>query len=122
MKVSVEINGATASLDSLLGMRRWLEDEPELRGRVDVVPGRPEPGTMTGGAVEQLVMMLGSVGALAVARSIPLWIKQQRSHLEVTITREGGRTVTVRADQVANAEALIREALSEPADDQPPES
>ncbi|MFF4490023.1 hypothetical protein ACFY0F_26610 [Streptomyces sp. NPDC001544] len=109
MDIAIRVRDGAGD-DVLAGLKAWLEDEPELRGRVRLVPTAPEPGAM-GGAFDQLVVMLGSGGALALARSLPVWLRQRRSSVDITMSRPDGSIVEIRADQARDADALIREAL-----------
>ncbi|MER6571371.1 hypothetical protein ABT288_35605 [Streptomyces sp. NPDC001093] len=104
--ISVQSGGA----DGLTSLKEWLEYEPELRGRVQLSPAVPANGDM-GAAFDQLVVMLGSGSALALARSLPIWLRQRRSTVEITLTRPDGSSVEIKADQAQHADALIREAL-----------
>ncbi|MFI1728777.1 hypothetical protein ACH40E_05955 [Streptomyces acidicola] len=90
---------------------RWLQDEPELRGRVSAASAAPRPGQMSGGALETILVSLGSAGVGALARSLPIWLRQQRSKVEIEVSDGSGRSVRVSTDNRKDVEPLIREVL-----------
>jgi hypothetical protein len=51
LEIAVGVGGGT---EELAGLKEWLEHEPELRGRVRLVPAAPPNGVM-GGAFDHLV-------------------------------------------------------------------
>jgi hypothetical protein len=116
VRISVSAaGGGEAAPEALRGLESWLRDEPELRGRVKAVRGAPQPGEMSGGLVEALAVTLGSGVSAALVRSLPIWLKQQRSRVEIQVKNGNGDTVRVKADNVrsGDAEELIRKALGE---------
>ena len=82
-------------------LRAWLLDEPELRGRISPLRSAPDPGHMSGGVLEALVVASGSGVVGVLARSLPIWLRQQRSE-------------RIKASNVRNIEALIQETLDQP--------
>ncbi|MGW7381824.1 effector-associated constant component EACC1 [Streptomyces sp. NPDC054794] len=95
-------------------LRAWLLDEPELRGRISPLRSAPDPGHMSGGVLEALVVATGSGVVGVLARSLPIWLRQQRSDVEIEISRESGDSVRIKASNVRNIEALIQETLDQP--------
>jgi hypothetical protein len=111
---------AADEVEALHALESWLRDEPELRGRVSPVRAATRAGEMSGGLVEALAVTLGSGVSAALVRSLPIWLKQQRSHVDIQLKRRDGQTVRVKADNVrsGDAEELIRRALDDtPAQD-----
>lgn len=63
--------------EHLRSLADWLNNEDQLRGRVQPVRSAPEPGKM-GGVVELLAIVLGSGGAGAVlVQSICAWLTRR---------------------------------------------
>ncbi|MGY0059853.1 effector-associated constant component EACC1 [Streptomyces sp. LZ34] len=117
LRIGLRASGesAEASLDTWLErLREWLRNEPELRGRVTPLRSRPGSEEMSGGVVEALVLAVGSGTVGVLARSLPIWLKQQRSQVEIEISSADGEKVRVKADNIQDAESLIRRALGEP--------
>jgi hypothetical protein len=75
------------STDQLRDLRRWLGEEPELRGRVVSLSRRPEEhelGTLT----EALQITLGSGGVVAtVAAVVIAWLRTRPAEITVRISR-----------------------------------
>ncbi|UUU36592.1 hypothetical protein JIX56_46045 [Streptomyces sp. CA-210063] len=96
--------------DELRSLLAWLRQEDALRGRV-----RPEntpvgQGEM-GGALDALVVAVGSGVVTALAGALAAWIPHRRAELRITVTTESGRTVEVdgkRVDVPALVEILER--------------
>ncbi|MFJ3081679.1 hypothetical protein ACIPJG_18235 [Streptomyces halstedii] len=115
-EVRITVNGDTAAEESLLD---WLRKEPTLRGRVFRVTSPPQPGTL--GSLSELVVesvVTGTIGTLTglLGQLLSTWLGQRHSqgiaHTSVTLTTEDGRNVTVMSSQAAEAERLLRVALS----------
>ncbi|MFD5092783.1 hypothetical protein ACFWMR_19435 [Amycolatopsis thailandensis] len=99
--------------DELRELMRWLSTEDELRGRLTLAGAAPVPGAM-GNPADRLVVTLGVGAAAVLARSLAIWLHQRRSVITVEIaTTEGrGRSVTVTAHRMSDAESLIKNALT----------
>ncbi|MGW6688704.1 effector-associated constant component EACC1 [Streptomyces sp. NPDC054961] len=115
MDVRIEVRSAERNLDVPLleRLREWLGNEVELRGRIKLVLGPQDPEHMGSGALEGLLLSLGSGAAGALARSLPLWIRQQRSGVEIELTSSAGDKVRLKADNVRDAESLIYRTLDD---------
>jgi hypothetical protein len=102
-----------AAADVMLTLESWLRDEPELRGRVRPLRAAPRAGEMSGGLVEALAVTLSTGVSAALVRSLPVWLRQRRSRVEIVLKKDGGETVRVTADNLrhGDAEELIRKAL-----------
>ncbi|MEU6063707.1 MULTISPECIES: effector-associated constant component EACC1 [Streptomyces] len=104
----------TDDLAVLERLREWLLHEPELRGRVRLRRAAPESGHMSGGVLEALVVATGSGVVGVLARSVPIWLRQQRSDVEIEIAREPGGSVRIKASNVRDVESLIQRTLDQP--------
>ncbi|MEU4504178.1 hypothetical protein [Streptomyces sp. NPDC024089] len=107
LTVSVE-DGDSGGLHDL---RRWLSDEPELRGRIRGQTASPLPSDAMGLGAEALLAVVGPGGVAAVfAGALVAWVQSRRGDQTVTITRPDGATVTVSATRVRgmNAEQNAR--------------
>ncbi|MGP3969668.1 effector-associated constant component EACC1 [Streptomyces sp. 6N223] len=108
------VRGAAGeAADAMLALESWLRDEPELRGRVRPLRAAPRAGEMSGGLVEALAVTLATGVSAALVRSLPIWLKQRRSRVEIVLKKDSGETIRVTADNVrrGDAEELIRKAL-----------
>ncbi|MGW1562776.1 effector-associated constant component EACC1 [Streptomyces sp. NPDC002144] len=91
----------------LVSLRDWLAAEDALRGRVELLARRPQPGQM-GAALDVLAVALGSGGAGAVlARSLSTWLVQRRADVTVRMSRGDGREVTVEVYRTSDEQAVI---------------
>ncbi|BCJ74669.1 hypothetical protein CS0771_42130 [Catellatospora sp. IY07-71] len=112
MEVRMTVDGPT---ENLLILRDWLQNEPELRGRVAVADLPSAEGTM--GVTAELVIQAAAVVVsggtlwLALSRSLASWLTQRRSDVTVKVTTSDGREVAVDAKRVADPERLLREVL-----------
>ncbi|MGW3209183.1 effector-associated constant component EACC1 [Streptomyces sp. NPDC001135] len=95
-------------------LHAWLLDEPELRGKVRTVRAAPDPGHMGGGVLEGLVVATGSGVVGVLARSLPIWLRQQRSDVEIEISRQAGDSVRIKASNIRDVESLIHKTLDQP--------
>ncbi|MGW3964437.1 effector-associated constant component EACC1 [Amycolatopsis sp. NPDC005003] len=101
------------SRDRLRPLLTWLRAENELRGRLELTGAAPAPDEM-GAVADVLTVALGGGGAAAVlARSLSVWLRQQRSDttIEITTDGDGARSVKVTAQRVEDAEAVIKSVL-----------
>ncbi|MFH8470629.1 hypothetical protein [Streptomyces sp. NPDC017991] len=103
-------NAPTTDEDLSL-LRRGLVAEPELRGRVSLIPRVPEKGQM-GSGIELLAIAISSSGAVtALVRSLPALLKARRAAATVELTLPDGRSVKVTADSADDARTLLDTAL-----------
>ncbi|MEU2062413.1 hypothetical protein [Streptomyces sp. NPDC013455] len=82
-------------------LHRWLQRQPELRGRlVRQSATAPPPGTM--GASGELVTLLLAPGGLtaALAAAVVAWLQNRRGDQVVTITLPDQTQVTVSSTKV----------------------
>ena len=116
IRVSGSRSGAVDEVGELAALLEWLRGERGLAGAIREVRVPPDPGEL-GGAVEALVVALGSGGAAGtLATSLFGWLRTRRPHLKVTVTK-GKNSITVEVGQVRDGDVLplLREVL-EPKD------
>lgn len=99
-----------ASPETLRDLYAWLSREDELRGRVRLRSGRPEPDEM-GAVADVIVAVVAGGGLTALGRSLTVWLRQLRSDVTIEITGPDGRTARVDAKRVRDAETLIHGVL-----------
>ncbi|MEU9763610.1 hypothetical protein [Streptomyces sp. NPDC047985] len=96
---------------ALRELRRWLSEEPELRGRIRAhTPGPLRPDTM-GLETDALLALLAPGGVAAVfAGALVAWVQTRRGDQTITVTRPDGTTVTVSTTRLKglNAEQNAR--------------
>jgi hypothetical protein len=105
----------------LRSLHRWLGNEDDLRGRVELRNRPIAPGEM-GGVADVLAVALSAGGAGTVllrslARSVSTWLAQSRADVSVTVTTTGDtREVKVDVQRARDPEAVLRgiEELLEP--------
>ncbi|MEV4399209.1 hypothetical protein [Nonomuraea sp. NPDC049607] len=100
--------------DLLRDLRRWLVEEPELRGRVAVVERDPEPGAL-GPVTDALQVILGAGGALAtLATVLVAWLRGRNGEITVTLSRgDGQASVAVTAKGVKDLDMAAARALTD---------
>lgn len=74
---AIRIDSADGSDEDLRHLARWLRDEDDLRGRVDLVAAPIRPGEM-GGALETVSVMVTSGTASVLVRSLFTWLARRR--------------------------------------------
>lgn len=116
VRIGVRADGGDdAAVEELRALESWLRDEPTLRGRIAQQRSTPRAGEMSGGLVEALVLTLGTGASAALVRTLPVWLRQRRSRVEIELRRGRGQGVVIKADNLrrGDAEELIRRALAE---------
>ncbi|MEU4743460.1 hypothetical protein AB0G02_23760 [Actinosynnema sp. NPDC023658] len=96
MDVLIAVSGGD-EVDELADIWSWLRTQRELAGAVRGI--RSEPGeTDLGGAVDVLVVALGTGGAGAVlAQSLTAWLRTRKPSISITVkTKSGTTTVDAR--------------------------
>ncbi|MEU5683111.1 effector-associated constant component EACC1 [Streptomyces venezuelae] len=113
MSVLIEVAGPAGSDTALVrDLHAWLQREDDLRGRVRLAGGTPEPGQM--GTVSELVLTTVSSGTVAaLVASAQLWIKQRRANLSIVVRHPDGKEVEIDAEQISGAEEFIRTVLGD---------
>ncbi|MGW3352931.1 effector-associated constant component EACC1 [Nonomuraea rubra] len=115
VRIAVSGPGSAAAVESLWA---WLPQEPGLRGRVRL-SRVPLPGSAMGAALEFLIATSATGVLTVLARSLSLWIGQQRTEVTIEVNSPDGRQVSLTATKItpADAESLLRHALTlEPAE------
>jgi hypothetical protein len=93
----------------LRALHTWLRREDEFRGRV-ALRNRPIEDGQMGGALDFLIILVGSGTGVTLARSLSTWLTQNRADVKVTIAIDDkGRKVTVDARRAKDVPELIRE-------------
>lgn len=100
MEVEIRVPGGQGAgideIGELADLLEWLRSEPGLAGAVREIQRPPVPGEL-GGAVEVLVVALGSGGvAGTLATSLFGWLRSKRSSLKVKITKNS-RSLDINA-------------------------
>ncbi|MDQ3789503.1 MAG: hypothetical protein M3422_19945 [Actinomycetota bacterium] len=111
LPLSIRVCAGDDPAGELLSLRDWLLREDELRGRVSLSSEIPGPDEMGALADALLIGVGGGLGVLA--RSLPIWLAQRRSDVEIEIEDPGGRQVRLNATRVADAEKLLKEVLGD---------
>ncbi|MFD5286576.1 effector-associated constant component EACC1 [Streptomyces rubrogriseus] len=111
LKLLDAADGVVTGGADLAALRRQLNMEPDLRGRVRLESGPPAAGQM-GTGIELLAVAIGSSGAItALIRSLPALLKARRSAASVELSLPDGRNVKVTADSADDAHTLLNAAL-----------
>jgi hypothetical protein len=93
--------------DPLEDLSDWLIAERELRGAVTYDSAAPKAGEM-GAIAEALIVAVGSGGALTVlARTLGVWLSQQRSNVKLSIRRPDGASITLEATNLQDPQSVI---------------
>jgi len=95
----------------LRSLTHWLEREDELRGTFEV-ESRPVGADEMGVLSDTLVVAVGGGGAVTVlANSLSVWLRQRRSDVRIEVTSASGTKVSVTAERVEDAAAVIETVL-----------
>jgi hypothetical protein len=107
--VAIRLDDADDSDDELRQLARWLRDEEELRGRVDLELAPIQQDHM-GGMAQAVVVVLTSGTASALVTSLFNWLAHRRDVDKVTVSVEPGPTgkVEVTCGSPDDAERLLR--------------
>ncbi|WP_030398398.1 effector-associated constant component EACC1 [Kitasatospora purpeofusca] len=85
-----------------------LRAEDELRGRVALRGTGPAAGEMNAGVVQLVTVALASGGAGTVlVRVVADWLRGQRSHLVIKVSRAEHETYELELDNVKDAGVLL---------------
>ncbi|MEU8076708.1 hypothetical protein AB0B31_14785 [Catellatospora citrea] len=103
----IAVDGSRADATALWD---WLRAEPGLRGRVQLVDGPAEPGTMGHGTLELVVVLAATVvGPLSIA--LRTWLVQRTTKATVKVPGPAGPIeVTLIGTQVT--EELLRDLIA----------
>jgi hypothetical protein len=112
MRILITVQGDdTGGVDHL---RRWLSDEPDLRGRVHREAGAVPPSGAMGSVADALVALLEPGGVAAVfAGAVVAWTQSRRGDQTITITRADGTEITISSTQVKGLDARQTAELAE---------
>ncbi|MGW4639273.1 effector-associated constant component EACC1 [Sphaerisporangium sp. NPDC004334] len=109
MEAQVRVTGGSSVADTA-SLYEWLRSDRTLAGAVRAV-SRPPAEEEMGGAVDMLVVALGSGGVgVALAQALPAWLQSRRTDVTVTVT-SGDKSVTLEAKRIKDAE--LRPVLEE---------
>lgn len=109
MDARIWINDRPA--EDLAGLGEWLNDEDELRGRVQTVHG-PIGETELGAVTDLLTVGLGGGGAGTVlASSLKSWLLARRTAASLTV-EYAGRSVTLDVQTAAEVMPLLERILN----------
>ncbi len=93
------------SADEMRSLREWLLAEEELRGRVRLEEGAPEPGTM-GTLSDVLTLTLAPGGLAAVfTGAFIAWIRHRTGSADYRLIRRDGSVIEVSAQRVRGLDA-----------------
>ncbi len=105
----IRIEPADQSDEELRQLARWLRDEDELRGKVDLSGAPITPGHM-GGTAEMVTVIVTSGTATALVTSLFTWLGRRRESTKVTVTVESasGDRIDLSCASPADADNLLR--------------
>jgi hypothetical protein len=112
MELRFALDGDVTQED-LRQLARFLSQEPELRGMVDLIDAPAEEGQM-GSIIDLLQVTVASGGAVAVlASSITAWLQSRGSDIKVSVSGSEGRSIKIdgrrlRSAKLADVDALVR--------------
>lgn len=113
MELAITVAGVDTD-DDLRSLYRWLADDDGLRGRVRLVDGPPEPGTM--GSVPELIEVVltqGGIGA-AVAGTVVAWLRHRTKDVVCKVKTADGGSVELSAKRVRTADlAALQELVTD---------
>jgi hypothetical protein len=101
----IQIDSPDGSDEELRRLIRWLRDEDDLRGKVEVVSEPLHEGHM-GGLVELVSVVLTSTTASALVPSLFDWLARRRENGAVSVVVDGER-IEINAGSTSDAERLL---------------
>lgn len=114
VRVSLDARGGEGSAEDLRSLRRWLTDEPGLRGRVSAVHQPPAAGTL-GPTLEAILVALSPESVASVlAVALVSWLHRRREKTTaqhgttLRVTRADGGSFELRADGLSAAELRVQ--------------
>jgi hypothetical protein len=95
--------------EELRSLARWLRDEDEFRGRVELVDTPVAPGEM-GAELDAVVTVVTSGTASLFITSVFAWLERRRtaSKIRLKVRTENGATVELICGSAADAEVVLR--------------
>jgi hypothetical protein len=94
----------------LAALAKWMNDEDELRGRVQIVRA-PISGTELGSLPELLTVALGAGGAgSALVTSLRTWLSTRRTSATITV-ESGERSISLNIQTVGDVAPLLEQIL-----------
>lgn len=113
MELAITVAGMDTD-DDLRSLYRWLADDDGLRGRVRLVDGPPEPGTM-GSVPELIAVVLTQSGiAAAVAGTVVAWLRHRTKDVVCKVKKADGSLVELSAKRVRTADlAALQELVAD---------
>ncbi|MGW4643359.1 effector-associated constant component EACC1 [Sphaerisporangium sp. NPDC004334] len=95
MDVQIAVTGE----ESVDALRRWLDEDSDLLGKVRNQGTPPGPGQL--GTLEVLVAAVGQGGiATALASALVAWLRRRVGDVEITVRRPDGGEITLTARNV----------------------
>lgn len=106
LAVTLATAGADAAGDDgAAALAAWLEADDELRGYVRRETAPPPEGAL-GAELAQLVVSLGSSGAVTAMASVVIaWLRRRTGSVSVRLTRPDGSAVELSAERVRALDA-----------------
>lgn len=90
----------SGTVDDLLELLEWFNDEDDLRGRVELPSNGIHPGQM-GDLYEVLAVAVGAGGlAPVLARSLTSWFTTRRSDIAITLKIDKHTELTLDAKRI----------------------
>ena len=87
MQILIRLPGDSSG-QQLSELRNWLLLEPQLRGRVTIIP-KPADADRLGGAWDALAVALGSGGTgAALSGALSSWLSRRRQDTKIEIDRK----------------------------------
>ncbi|MFB8235691.1 hypothetical protein ACFC58_03990 [Kitasatospora purpeofusca] len=104
----VDGGSGAAAPAAVRSLAQRLRAEDELRGRVALHGTGPAAGEMNAGVVQLVTVALASGGAGTVlVRVVADWLRGQRSHLVIKVSRAEHETYELELDNVKDAGVLL---------------
>ncbi|MFI5530517.1 hypothetical protein ACIA8O_18445 [Kitasatospora sp. NPDC051853] len=113
MEAWISVRGGDDPVHELRELDAWLNDEPELRGKVRPRAARPGHGEL-GAPYDVLIAAIGSGGVVTVlAGSLHGYLTRPRgADVRISVSAPDGRSVEVEAQRVEDVEALLRQVIA----------
>jgi Effector Associated Constant Component 1 len=97
--------------DQARGLRRWLGEEEELRGRIQLLEPEPEPGQL-GTLADTLIVSLGSGGAATVlASALVSWIRHRTGDTQAVLRKPDGSKIELAAQRIRGLDAAAVQSI-----------
>ncbi|MHC4657106.1 MAG: effector-associated constant component EACC1 [Planctomycetota bacterium] len=110
MELNLELNGADANEQSILGLQDWIRKERISGVQVERKTAPPVKGEMGVEPLTILSVVLGSAAVIELVKSIHVWLTVRRPKLKISL-KVGQSEVEIDAINLPEQERFVEKVL-----------